>query len=92
MAKVKFTTAFENFFPETRDLELEGDSVEKVLRSLYRKVPGISQYVVSKDGSLLSHVNIHLKDDLISDRKNLSDKVDKKDELFIFQTLSGVND
>ena len=89
MAKVKFTSALNRFFPDLGDLEIEGNTVRDALDKIEKSHPGILKYLVEENGQLRKHVNIFLKGELIKDRKTLNDAVGEKDELLIFQALSG---
>lgn len=89
MAKVKFTAALTRFFPGLQELEVEGGTVQEVLRRVNAEVPGVINYLLEEDGSLRKHVNIFVKDELIKDRNTLSDEVHSRDEMLIYQALSG---
>ena len=89
MAKVKFTSALNRFFPTLTELEIGGSTVRETLHNIEQSHPGILNYLVEDNGQLRKHVNIFLKGELIKDRKTLNDAVDRNDELLIFQALSG---
>ncbi len=89
MAKIKFTSALKRFFPELSDMVIEGNTIKEVMNNTEKKVPGLTSYILEEDGSLRKHVNIFLGEDLIDDRKTLSDKVSNKDQILIYQALSG---
>ncbi len=89
MAKVKFTSALSRFFPGLTDMQVSGETVGEVLKKINQEVPGIDSYLLEEDGSLRKHVNIFIKEDLISDRQSLSDPVKSGDEVLIYQALSG---
>ena len=89
MAKVKFTAALTRFFPDLREVEAEGATVQEVVNNINQEIPGIIHYLLEEDGSLRKHVNIFVKDELIADRVHLSDQVHSGDELLVYQALSG---
>lgn len=89
MAKVKFTAALTRFFPGLREIEVEGNTVQEVVNNINQEVPGVIHYLLEEDGSLRKHVNIFVREELITDRTHLSDQVQPGDELFIYQALSG---
>ena len=89
MAKVKFTSALRNFFPDLKETEVSGKSVNEVLKELETTYPGISGYLLEDDGQLRKHVNIFLKESLVTDRHHLTDVVHQEDEILIYQALSG---
>jgi len=89
MATVKFTSALCRFFPDLKEMEIEGNTVNEVLKKIEQKVPGVAEYLLEEDGRLRKHVNIFLKEDMITDREKLSDQVKASDEILIYQALSG---
>ena len=89
MAKVKFTSALNRFFPQLTEMEIEGNTVKDALLVVEKKYPGMMNYLVEEDGSLRQHVNIFLGDSLIKDREKLNDVIHDEDEILIFQALSG---
>jgi sulfur-carrier protein len=89
MAKVKFTSALKRFFPSLSETSVEASNVQEVIEALEKKYPGLTGYIVDDAGQLRQHVNVFVKDDLIKDRVRLSDKVEREDEILIFQALSG---
>lgn len=89
MAKVKFTSALKTFFPDLNELEVNASSVNEAIKEVDSAFPGMSNYLLEEDGSLRKHVNIFVDDSLIHDRSGLSDKVEDRNEILVFQALSG---
>jgi molybdopterin converting factor small subunit len=89
MARVKFTSALKRFFPSLTELDIAGDSVKEALHNIEQRYPGMLNYLMEDNGQLRKHVNIFLKGELIKDRVTLNDRVNPRDELLIFQALSG---
>lgn len=89
MAKIKFTSALERFFPELTPQNIEGNSIREIMQQLEKRYPGIQDYLLEEDGSLRKHVNIFLGNDMIEDRHGLSDVVETNHEILVFQALSG---
>ena len=89
MAKLKFTSALKRFFPALEETSIQAQSVKEALDLLEVQHPGISGYLLEDDGSLRKHVNIFLKNEMITDRTTLSDKVTEQDEILVYQALSG---
>lgn len=89
MAKVRFTSALNRFFPDLSELDIDGSTVWDTLEKIEQSHPGILTYLTEENGQLRKHVNIFLRGELIRDRRTLKDAVDEKDELLIFQALSG---
>ena len=90
MSNVHFTTHLQRFFPALKQGTLaEGQTVAEIIHSLEQQHPGLAAYVIDERGSLRKHVNIFVNDELILDRAKLSDAVDEKSRVYIFQALSG---
>ncbi len=89
MPTVRFTTALQRFFPDLKEREVAGGTVAEVLEEIEALYPGIKDYVVDEQGRLRQHVNIFLSGELIEDKETLQDKVEDKDEVYVFQALSG---
>ena len=89
MAKVRFTAALKRFYPDLKEENIPGENVSAVLHTIDQKYPGIIDYILDEDGSLRKHVNIFVREELIKDKQTLSDLVSDKDEILIYQALSG---
>ncbi len=89
MARVKFTSALKRFFPTLTEMDISATTVKETLQLLEITHPGILGYLTEENGQLRKHVNIFVKGELIRDRVTLNDAVTAKDELIIFQALSG---
>jgi molybdopterin converting factor small subunit len=90
MAVIKFTSHLQRFFPDLQQgIQVEGATIADVVRTLEARYPGLGDYIVDEQGMLRRHVNIFVDDELIRDRRTLSDPVASGDRVFIFQALSG---
>jgi len=89
MARVKFTSALKEFFPDLSEKEIKATTVKELILQLESQNPGLKSYLLEDDGQLRKHVNIFLKNEMIKDRETLSDEVDTSDEILIYQALSG---
>ena len=89
MATVKFTSALKRFFPTISEMELPVNTVREMLNQVDKTHPGILNYLTEDNGQLRKHVNIFVKGELIKDRIHLNDAVTSRDEVLIFQALSG---
>lgn len=91
MPTVTMTRHLYRFFPalENRTITVPAGSVAEVLRAVDALAPGFSDYIVDEHGALRRHVNLSIDDNIVIDRKNLSDRVPEGATLFIFQALSG---
>ena len=77
------------FFPDLRAQEFEGTSIREIITSIEVLYPGMQDYLLEEDGSLRKHVNIFVRDEMMTDRNTLSDILTEGDEVLIFQALSG---
>ena len=89
MVKVRFTTALNRFFPDLREMDVDAFTVNEVITKAEDLHPGIKSYLLEEDGSLRKHVNIFIDEELIGDRRGLTDPVSEGNEVLIFQALSG---
>lgn len=91
MATVEMTSHLFRFFPalEHRTLNVPAGSVADVLRAVDAIAPGFTDYVLDERGALRRHVNLSIDNNLVVDRKTLSDRVPEDGTVYIFQALSG---
>ncbi len=89
MPTVRFTSALQRFFPDLSSFNSEAQDLNEILRTVNSKWPGIKDYLVDEQGHLRKHVNIFVDGKLITDRKELSDRVPADGEVYFFQALSG---
>jgi len=91
MAKVEFTPHLYQFFPDLQGQEhvVEASTVAEVVREMDRVAPGLAFYVCDERGRLRRHVNLFIDGRMLSDRKRLSDAVERDSRVLIMQALSG---
>ena len=89
MALVNFTSALKRFYPDLQPVIVEAETIVEVLAALEKRHAGLSDFLVDEHGTLRPHINIFIGDRLITDRENLDDRVGERDEILIFQALSG---
>jgi molybdopterin converting factor small subunit len=89
MAQVHFTQALRRFFPGLKAVDVESKTVGELLEAVDRKYPGLRAYLVDDQGGLRPHVNVFVNDELVKDRKMLSDALRNDSEVYIMQALSG---
>lgn len=91
MVQVQLTRHLFTFFPqlEGQPLEVEATDVAGVLRALEGRAAGIGFYLCDEHGRLRPHVNVFIGNDIIRDRRQLSDAVKDGDRVSILQALSG---
>lgn len=91
MVQVHLTRHLFAFFPhlDQRTIEVEATDVAGVVHALEVLAPGIGFYVCDERGRLRPHVNIFIGNDIIRDRRLLTDPVGPGDKVSILQALSG---
>lgn len=89
MAKLSFTPALKRFFPNIKEAQHDGNTVQELLDNLERVYPGLNSYLRDETGALRQHINIFIDQTLIQDRTHLQDQLKDVEEVLIFQALSG---
>jgi hypothetical protein len=91
MAQVEFTRHLTTLFPQLAQgpVRLDAATVAEVVQGLERLAPGIAFYICDERGRLRRHVNIFVGDEMVVDRRGLSDALDGDTRVFIAQALSG---
>jgi hypothetical protein len=84
MPTVFFTTALRRFLP-TPSLEVEGATVGEALAGVFRVQPALRGYVLDDQGALRRHVAVYVG----GARAGLADPVGPRNEIHVFQALSG---
>jgi len=88
VARVAFTTNLQRHLACPVQ-EIPGASVRAVLEGVFAANPRLRSYILDDQGRLRRHVHIYLNDARISDTVHLADPVDDRDEVFVFQALTG---
>jgi sulfur-carrier protein len=89
MATINFTSALKRFYPDLKPVHVEAATIGDILLELNQFYPNLSDFLVDEHGALRQHINIFIGDSMINDRETLADKIKEKDEILIFQALSG---
>lgn len=91
MARVKFTSHLRTHFPQlgVGALDMGGETVADVIQHIEALAPGFAFYVCDELGRLRRHVNIFVDEEMIMDRRRLSDPLNPQSKVFIAQALSG---
>ncbi|MHC4840422.1 MAG: ubiquitin family protein [Planctomycetota bacterium] len=91
MPKVAFARHLYRFFPdlEGKDVAVEAKTAAEVVQKLEELAPGFAFYICDETGQMRPHVNIFIENELIVDRKQLSDHVAPDSTVYIMQALSG---
>lgn len=89
MAHVKFTPNLQRFFPDLRACEVDAATVADIIPAVDQRWRGLADYIIDEQGALRKHVNIFIGDELIRDKRRLSDAVSADTRVYIMQALSG---
>lgn len=89
MAQVKFTPNLKRFFPDLCECEIDAATVAEIVAAVDRRWRGLGDYIIDEQGALRKHVNIFVGDELLRDKRTLSDRVSADTKIFIVQALSG---
>lgn len=88
MAEVVFAKAFRRHV-DCPTATVDGSTVGELLERYFESHPLVRGYVLDTTGALRTHVAVFRNDDLIVDRRRLSDAVAADDRIHVFQALSG---
>jgi hypothetical protein len=70
-------------------LVVSGDNVRSVLDQVFAANPALRSYVVDDQGELRKHVIVFVDNEIIMERRGLTDAVQTDSEIFVMQALSG---
>jgi len=88
MPTVSFTRALERFLAAPSAM-VEGATVGDALAVVFASRPTLRGYVLDDQGALRRHVAVYVNGRLLHDRVGLTDPVGPRDEIYVFQALSG---
>jgi hypothetical protein len=88
MPTISFTRALERFLP-VPTVEAEGATLGEALGAVFAARPLLRGYVLDDQGALRRHVAVYINGRPLRDRARLTDPVGPRDEIYVFQALSG---
>jgi sulfur-carrier protein len=88
VATISFTRALERFVKAPSG-PVPGTTVAEVLAAVFAEQPALRGYVLDDQGSLRRHVVLYVNGEVVRDRAELSDPVGPRDEIYVFQALTG---
>ena len=88
MPTVSFTSALRRFL-EAPPAEVEAGTVGEALAAVFAGRPALRGYVLDDQGAVRRHVAIYVNGAALRDRVALSDPVGPRDEIYVFQALTG---
>jgi molybdopterin converting factor small subunit len=69
--------------------ELPAATVAELLERYFERWPNVRGFVLDDQGEVRKHVKVLVDGRNLKDRKALSDALDERSEVYIFQALSG---
>jgi sulfur carrier protein ThiS len=88
MPTILFTRALERFLA-VPSAEVDGGTVSDAFAAVFASRPALRGYVLDDQGALRRHVAVYINGRPIADRAKLTDRVGPRDEIHVFQALSG---
>jgi molybdopterin synthase sulfur carrier subunit len=88
MPTVSFTTALQRFLAAP-SAQVEAATVGGALEAVFAARPALRSYLLDDQGALRRHVAVYVNGRPVSDRGRLSDEVGPRDEIYVFQALTG---
>ena len=88
MPTVSFTRALERFLaaPFTK---VEGATVGDAFSAVFASRSTLRGYVLDDQGALRPHIVVYVNGRRVDDRHGLTDPVGPRDEIYVFQALTG---
>lgn len=88
MATISFTPNLQRHVP-CPPVDLEAPTLRAALEQVFADNPALRDYLLDDQGRLRKHVTIFINAEALTDRDNLSLALGPKDDVFVFQALSG---
>lgn len=88
MPTISFTPVLKRFL-EAPATHVEGATVGDALAAVFASRPALRGYVLDDQGALRRHVVVYINGWPVKDRARLTDPVGSRDEIYVFQALSG---
>ena len=91
MATIRIPTPLRKFAEGKDQVDVTGENVGQVLKSLNQSFPGIGERILDESGNPRKFVNIYLNDEDIRFLDSLSSEVKEDDQLAIVPAIAGGN-
>lgn len=88
MPTVFFTSALRRFLAAP-SVQVDGATVGDALAAVFASRPALRGYVLDDQGAVRRHVAVYINGQPLGDRERLTDPVGPRDEIYVFQALSG---
>ena len=88
MPTVSFTRVLQRYLAAPY-ANVEGATVGDALGAVFASRSTLRGYVLDDQGALRRHVIVYVNGEPVSDRIGLTDPIGPRDEIYVFQALSG---
>lgn len=88
MPRVHFTSNLQRHVT-CPSVEVAGNTVGAALHAVFADNAALRSYLLDDQGRLRQHVTIFVNGEPVRDRDRLSDALAARDEVYVFQALSG---
>jgi molybdopterin synthase sulfur carrier subunit len=88
MPTISFTRALERFLAAPL-ATVEAPTVGDAFNAVFATRPTLRGYVLDDQGALRRHIIVYVNGQPVNDRAGLTDAVGPRDEIYVFQALSG---
>jgi len=96
MARVVLASALSRWLPasagkpsEDAVLDVSGTRLDEVLDGVFLRYPNLRDYVLDEHGSVRHHVALFIDGTAIADKRNPTQALDERSEVYVMQALSG---
>ncbi len=66
-----------------------GSTIAEALDEVFRDNQTLRGYILDDSGGVRKHIAVYINNEMITDRRHLSDPVCETDEVYVMQALSG---
>ena len=88
MPTISFTPALQRFVAAPV-AQVDGATVGEALAAVFASHPQLRGYVLDDQGAVRRHVIVFVNGQPMTDRARLTDPVAPRDEIYVFQALTG---
>lgn len=96
MVRVVLASALSRWLPESAGkaggetaLEVSGTRLQEALDGVFARYPNLRDYVLDEHGTVRHHVALFVDGASILDKRDLSQRLQERSEIYVMQALSG---
>lgn len=89
MAKVYISATLRGFFGRKECLEVEGESVRKIIRSLMDEYPDSQNAIMDENGKIRSFIQIYKNEENVTSEERLNEVIGKEDTILLLPAIAG---